>query len=220
MKLTQHLFVAGLIGLAHAASAGTIVLNFDSVTVPVGTFVDATAYLAGFGITFTGLSDAATADIFNLAPGVFTPSSPPNVFGANGTNGNVPLSYELTFSQPLISFSFTRISESNPGGLPPYTVSALDAGNNVLSSVSEPFQLGAPAKTFTLSGPGIVAIRLDANNSVGTTVTDPFLDDLTLVTAPEPAAGCLILAAGLAGLASRRRRVSRRGSACKISGVL
>lgn len=185
-----------VMGSIAGASAGTVNVDFDPVAIPPGTSLDATSYLNTFGIGFVALSNGATPLIFNASSGfVFSPSSSPNVFAANGTLGNAPLSYELTFSQPLLSFSFVRVAEVSSSSAPPYTVSALDSVGNVISSIGEGSQLGTPARAFTLNGPGIFAIRMDANNSVASTLTDPPLDSFVLVTAtPEPSPMALLLA--------------------------
>lgn len=193
----------GILFLTLASSlsmADVFTLDFDSVALSPGQFTSAGSYLNSYGISFVSLSNGASPAIFNVQGSVFTAASAPNVFAANGNAGNAPLSYELVFSQPLVSFTFTRVTEANTSTLPPYTISALDSHGIVLSSFSEPFQFGSPAVTQTLFGPGIAAIRLDANNSVGSSLTDPFLDNLVLTTAtPEPGSA-VALAACLAGL--------------------
>jgi hypothetical protein len=204
-------FLATAVCLAACAMANTVIVNFDSVVIAPGTWTDATSYLSSYGIGFIGLSNAASAAIFNPS-WAFTAASNPNIFAANGKGGNADLSYELTFSEALVSFSFTRVAEVSTSTLPPYTVSALDSLGNVLDSMSEPHQLGTAAHTFTLNGPGIAAIRMDAHNWVAATVTDPPLDDFVLVTAgvPEPATLALTLG-GLAVLAVFRRGRRREG---------
>src|ERR1035438_9700241 len=101
---------AGSMGSANAA---TVFINFDSVSVPAGQSVDATSYLASFGIGFVPITSGASPAIFNTTGLVFSAVSPPNVFAANGPAGVTTLSYELTFSQLLTSFSFVRVGQSN-----------------------------------------------------------------------------------------------------------
>ena len=201
-----------VVGLAGPAAAGSIVVNFDSVSVAAGQCADSSSYLSGFGIGFVGITNSTIPTICNATGSVLTPFSPPNFFVSNALVTNAPLSYELTFSQPLTSFSFVRIAESSSSTSPPYTITALDALGQVLSSVSEPFKFGSPAVTFTLSGPGIVAIRVDANNSVASTLNEPPLDNFTLVTSvPEPSSMifcCLSLSVFLAVFNLRRRAIS------------
>jgi hypothetical protein len=185
LRIVSSLFA--VVGLGGPAVAGSILVNFDSVAVTPGSFVDATSYLGTFGIGFVAITSGATPAIFNTTGLVVTAQSPPNAFGVNAPNGNAPISYELTFSQPLTSFSFWRITEASANTMPPYTISALDSLSNVLSSFSEPSGFGTPAVFHTLNGPGIVAIRVDADNSSARTIADPFLDTLILTTpAPEP----------------------------------
>jgi hypothetical protein len=190
---------------------GSVTVNFDGVIVPAGSFVDATAYLATFGIGFVAITSGATPAIFNTSGLVLTAQSSPNAFAVNAPNGNAPISYSLTFSQALTSFSFWRTAEASANTMPPYTISALDSLSNVLSSFSEPGGFGTPAVFQTLNGPGIVAIRVDADNSSARTIADPFLDTWTLTTpnVPEPASIFLFLG-GLAAvsLAYVRKRHS------------
>jgi hypothetical protein len=164
---------------------GTVTLNFDSVSVPVGSFVDATSYLNSFGVTFTAITPNIFPAIFNGTVSADIPSSPPNFFGDASVVPGVGIqaqSYQLNFCAPLTSISFTRIAIQSNSGDAPWTASALNGLGQVVATVSEGFLLGPAAARYTLSGTGITALRIDARNDLTqTTNGSPPLDDLTLV---------------------------------------
>src|ERR1019366_8138624 len=72
-------------------------LNFDSLPVPPpnggGSCVDATGYLASFGITVTNVTPGALIGACQNVE--VSPSSPPNYF--NGLADNIPVTYTLNF---------------------------------------------------------------------------------------------------------------------------
>ena len=113
-KIRRRLLALSMLPLAWAltapaARAGTIALDFDSVSVP-GVLIDATAYLSAFGITFNALTPNTTASILNSldSNSAAIATSSPNVFGVSAPVGPAAVSYELRFSTPLDSLSFTR----------------------------------------------------------------------------------------------------------------
>lgn len=182
--------------------AEIITLDFDSVVVSQDACVDASPYLASFGITFAPVSAGASSLICNVTGSWATPSSPPNMFTVAPPNTNTDVSGDLLFSTALAQLSFTRGGFSS--GIPPWDAMAYDASGNLLSSVREAHLIGQPAKSFTLTGPGITRVHFDAFNSMGTSTNFPPLDDM-LMSVPEPAA-LVLLGLGLASLAALRRR--------------
>src|SRR5207247_8467987 len=99
---------------ASLASGQPVHINFDNVAAPGGA-VDATAYLASFGITLASVTHDGSP-----APGSVYIENDRNfygggaVFAASGHNfllqqasGN-SATYTLVFSEPLQSLSFTR----------------------------------------------------------------------------------------------------------------
>jgi hypothetical protein len=65
--------------------------------------------------------------------------------------------------------------------LPPWSASAFDASDNLLSSVSRGLQFpGPPAESFTLLGPGIVRVRFASFNSAHVTFNHPPIDNMVL----------------------------------------
>src|SRR5213592_1803286 len=106
MKTTKSLLLASLLMFAAAltSTASPIVLNFDSVDASSGP-VDATSYLASFGITLSNVTPAGTVLIFDDrwfdGGGVVAASSPHN-FLLQGVAGSPNgISYTLNFSAPL-----------------------------------------------------------------------------------------------------------------------
>ena len=153
-------------------------LDFDSVNVPVGECVNAAAYLASFAITFVSVSGGASPAICNTAGSAVTPTSSPNVFFGLPAVTNTDESYHLVFDIPLLRLNFTRSTILSHTALPPWSASAYDASDNLLSSISRGVQFpGQPAETSTLSGPGITRVRFAAFNSAHVTLNHPPLDD-------------------------------------------
>lgn len=60
----KSLLTVSLFLLATTAKSSVIHMNFDSVNASSGA-VDATSYLASFGVTLTGVSNPGTVDIFD-----------------------------------------------------------------------------------------------------------------------------------------------------------
>src|SRR3954464_12378299 len=92
MKTTISLLLASLLMFATAltSTASPITLNFDSVN--AGNGVDATAYLASFGITLANVSSGSVyifSDQNFYGSGVVAASSPHN-FLLHGPAGGAP----------------------------------------------------------------------------------------------------------------------------------
>jgi len=74
---------------------------------------------------------------------------------------------------------------SSPSGIihPLWSAHAFNALTQEVSTVSEGLIASftnVPAQTFTLSGPGITAVRIDSNNEHIAAFTAVLIDDLTL----------------------------------------
>src|SRR5579862_1550261 len=90
LQSRRALFALAALALAagiHSTRAQSVTLNFDSVSSDANG-VDATGYLASYGITLTGVS-GGPVDIFNANDlGFVAASSPPNFLEQVGsTNG-------------------------------------------------------------------------------------------------------------------------------------
>ena len=162
---------------------GTINVNFDSISQAPGAWVDGTAYLAGYGITFQTITPGTIPTIYNATGTAAIASSPPNLFSDGfGVSGPAAVSYELNFCAALSSFSFTRAAIVSTSGDAPWTASALNAQGQVVATASEGFLIGPPATRYTLTGTGITAVRIDGRNDLtNTTFNTPPFDDFTLV---------------------------------------
>lgn len=205
MKRSVAVFFA--LVLWSTSPADGSVINFDSVAVAPGQCVDATGYLAGFGITFTTTNPGATPGIC-AGSTTSIPVSFPNFFAvlpAPGEN-NQPLSYTLEFADPLDSISFFRVGQVNPSTGPIWTATAFDSLDQVVGALvgEGAITFSPPAQQFTIAGADIRALRIDANNLAFASANNPGLDNFTLVAVPEPSA-FLLLGAGSV-LAARRRR--------------
>ncbi len=178
---------------AWAQPLAQVTVNFDSLVATApnwevnGALLD--NYLAGFGITLTQVTAGTHLAAVNAELGLYggraaVASSLPNLFTQEGVNAAV--SFTLNFSQPLTQFGFTRVELlAGQSGIthPAWSAHALDANGNELGSVSEALiSSGAnvPAKTFTLNGPGIAAVRFDSNGYDFAAFSAVLLDDLVL----------------------------------------
>src|SRR6266576_2081440 len=156
---------------AWLASGQPVHINFDDATTPGGA-VDATAYLASFGIALTSVTHDGSP-----APGSVYIENDTNfygggaVFAASGHNfllqqasGNSE-TYTLVFSEPLQSLSFTRCAVGDNAATPSWTATAY-AGSNAVDSVGVcciDSDTGQPAHVYALNGPGITSLTITAN---------------------------------------------------------
>jgi hypothetical protein len=199
------------------AWAAVVTINFDAVNTssgPVsGPALD--AYLAGFGVTLSNVSQTTPEAITTAQSGGFIfPTSSPNFFWGGGTS-NASFSYRLDFNTPLDSFAFTRVGYSALAS--EWTARALHSSNLVLGAVGEGLRGSSGPASFTLNGPGITAVvfeRTTPNLIAG--LNNPPTDDwvLTFTEVPEPTS---MLVWGLGGMlalaAGRNRRRAKLSSA-------
>jgi hypothetical protein len=176
---------------AAVANAQTTTINFDSVDASAGP-VDATSYLATYGVTLSNESPAGVAEINSdqdyYGNNFVIASSGTNFLMAN--NNSQANSFTLNFATPLQSFSFTRIAYSSAGSglLAGWTAQAY-SGATPLTSASEPYESetgGKPAVEYTLTGTDITSVTFSANGEGFAGVSGAPVDDLILVDAPEP----------------------------------
>jgi len=161
-----------------------VIVDFDALDTSSG-IVSGTAvenYLAGFGITISGVSAGFDPLVGNQSQFGPTPSSAPNMFG---TSSNVdPTTYTLNFSTTLDSFSWTRVSTIGTGDSnPAWTLTAysgLDATGVTLSSTGAGLAGQVPAQQFTVTGPGIASVRLVAHHFGFAAHGSPIVDDWVL----------------------------------------
>ena len=194
------------------ASAGSVVLNFDSVSLAPGTCANASGYLSGYGVTFSPVSAGTSSVICNSVATSATAVSGVNVFYALPAVANNDLSYDLLFSTPLTELSFTRAAVDPGNSLPAWNAYAYDASNALLDSIVQPALFpGPPAAVFTLSGAGITRLRFDAFNSAQRTFNHPPIDDMVLTKVPEAGTTLMLLGSALTSLGVLRRKFAARG---------
>jgi hypothetical protein len=193
-KTLQHLAMAGMLFIANIGKGQTVYMNFDSVSPGAG--IDATAYLASFGIALTNVSQAGSVYIVGdtnyYGTGAVTASSPHNFLLQSVSASSC--SYTLVFSVPLQSVTFTRIAISGGFSTPIWTATAY-AGANAVGSVgvnSIDGDTGQPAHTYTISGHGITSLTINGNGFGFTAAASAPLDDFYMT--PDVALG--IAAAG------------------------
>lgn len=144
--------------------------------------MDATAYLASFGITLSAVTPGSSVLIIGEgAPGLVIATSPPNFF--TQYHGNNPETMTLNFPNALSKITFSRCAMTYDSK-PQWTAEALNVQGTVVASVGEPLTAtgsAIPAQQFTLSGTGITALRISSNNEDFTNLSGVPIDDLTLV---------------------------------------
>jgi hypothetical protein len=192
------------VGTARAA----VIVNFDALDTSGGPVSGPTldAYLAGFGITLSNVSNTTPEAITTAQSGGFIfPTSSPNFFWG-GSTSNASFSYRLNFDTPLDSFTFTRIGFSAVAA--PWTASALDADNNVVAQVGEPFRGSSGPTVFTLnpsaSISAVVFQRTVFNSFAG--LNNPPTDNWVLTPVPEPTSLAIWGVGAVAVLFGARRR--------------
>lgn len=191
-KMSKEFLGGGLIFLAllfvsGKASASHLTLNFDSVDASSGD-VNASSYLAGFGISLTGVTPGTTVVILdnaNVYGGTAAvPSSVPNYLTQVGSND--PVTFTLNFATPLNSFEFTRPKLlAGPNGIthPEWSAHAFNSGGVEVATVGESLIASfsdVPAKTFTMTKPNIASVRIDSNNRHFAAFSAVLIDDMKL----------------------------------------
>ena len=207
-KISSLLFICLVIAFLSLSTpvAAVVVVDFDALDASSGPVSGAAldSYLAGFGITISNVVGPAGPSVFDATtpegglgiPDFFTPPSAPNFLWHQVSND--PIQYQLNFSAPLNSVSFTRVQINaylSPSGLvaAPWSARALDSGGNTLDTVGEGSisSYGTiAAQTFTLDGPGITALvieRTSTNYSAG--LASVPIDNLII---PEPTTVALL----------------------------
>ena len=189
----SHLYATpgsyNIVTTINAIGSSSQTLNLDSVNAAAAS-VNATSYLANYGITLSGLSPGTTVSIFNnqnvYGGMAASPSSAPNLMTQIGSNSAV--TYTLNFASPLDSFRFTRpMLVAGPSGIthPQWSAHAFNSAGQEVASAGEGL-IGSfsnvPANTFTLSGSGITSVRFDSNCFNFAAFSAVLLDDLVLTT--------------------------------------
>ena len=170
-----------------ASNAHQLYMNFDSVM--PGSGLNATAYLATFGVTLTNVSNPGSVYIVSdtnfYGSGVVTASSRHNFLLQNVAGSPPGVSYTLNFAAPLQSLRFTRCAVNATTATPMWSETAY-AGSTAVDSVGVccvDSDTGQPAQTYTLAGPGITALTVTGNGEDFAAMASAPLDDFYLTPA-------------------------------------
>jgi hypothetical protein len=145
-------------------------------------------YLAGFGIKLVASTAQRIAafDERNIYEGkAVKATSGRSVLMQQGGR---PVSYTLEFSEPVKSISFNRVALiAGPSGIvhPTWKATALDKAGHTVATAGEDVvrsYANVPAKTFTLSGAGIVRLVVTGDHRGFAAFSSLVLDNLFLVT--------------------------------------
>jgi hypothetical protein len=182
---TKSLVIVGLVLLATAVKSNALSMNFDSINAQSGA-VDATAYLASFGVTLTGNNPVYVIDDRWFYGGGSVAASSPHNFLLQQVGGSPNgVSYTLNFSTALTSLSFTRIAITAPSAVAQWTATAY-VGSTAVSSVGESSFGGTEgAQTYTLTGSGITSLTINANGGNFAGISSAPLDDFIGAEVPE-----------------------------------
>ena len=181
--------------MARGPSSSSVVIDFDNTAdrkaldVSLTGRLVANSYLAAFDITLSDVTPGTQIAILDLRKQyegqAIKAASGNNALGQIGSND--PVSFTLNFKSPLQAVEFTRPPLiAGPTGItfPGWKASALDTQGRVLNEAGEGpggYYSDTPAKTFTLKGPGIKALRFDSVNGHFAAFSSAIIDDLTLV---------------------------------------
>jgi len=171
----------GLVSVAAGLNAQSIYMNFDSVHAGAG--MDATTYLASFGITLTNVSNPGSVYIVSdtnfYGSGVVFAPSPPN-FLIQSVGGSPPgVYYTMVFNAPLQSLSFTRCAINGSTETPIWTATAY-VGSTAVGSVGVcciDSDTGQTNHVYTLNGPGITSLTVTGNGENSAAMASAPLDD-------------------------------------------
>jgi hypothetical protein len=162
------------------AARKEIVIEFPDVPTKPPTYqIAASPYLHEFGVGIRDLKPADSKIVLVNNLGLYSgqgvhPTTSQNLLTQFET-GNVPASFTLRFNRPASSVSFVRprLYPETESGIthPAWSVHALDADGNELSSQSEgllrcDYRHEVPARTYTLHAPAfapIAALRFDSD---------------------------------------------------------
>ena len=205
----KSLLTVSLLLFATAAKSTVVSMDFDSVNA-LGGPVDATSYLASYGVTLASVSNPVYIfDDRNFYGSGAVAATSPHSFLLQQVSGSPNgITYTLDFSTPLSQLSFTRIAQITSNSIAQWTAMAYD-GATAVGSVGESFYGGTEgAQTFTLSS-HITSLTFVANGYNYAGVSSAPIDNFVMTQAvPEPGSWSLmLLGLTLIGAIAKRRRV-------------
>ena len=208
-KFVSSIGLLGLLCLLPSGSLRAGTLNFDSIDTSASPYyldITTTDYLAQFGITLANVT-VGTVDVVNENLIYGNAPSPPNVLAQIGSDFGE--SYTLEFSTPLSSLSFDLPAAASDNLFAAWSVTAYDAGNDVLSSAGDAnLSLESfTVQSYTLNGPGIAYATFSSQceDACGVNLEIDDLSSPDLNQTPEPSS-LLPLSTGIVGVMGAVRR--------------
>jgi hypothetical protein len=202
---------------AYDARANVVTVNFDALDASGGqiTGTPLTSYLAGYGITLSVSGASASVGIASdnliYGGGDIGATTGHNVLLEGGGH---PVSFTLSFANPLSSFQFDRVSSILPNSFPTWSATAYDLSNSVLSTVGESPQIGTfAATTFVLTGADISSVTFSGNDFGVYGFANEPIDTLVLTSATPLPAALPLFASGLGALGLLGWRRKRKAAA-------
>ena len=169
---------------------GVTTIDFEALDANAGevTGITLSNYLSSYGVTLSNVTAGSRLVVnsdAHISSGTATKaSSGNNLFTQVGVNGFT--SYKLCFAQSYatVSFTRTRLIGGTHGVInPSWRAVALDSSGTELGSVGEDQTTSyadVSAQVYTLFGPNIAAVRIDADNHNFAQFNSVLLDDLVL----------------------------------------
>jgi len=211
MKINNSLFLGSLLMLATALTSTATLIDFDSVNAqaaPNG-LVDATGYLASYGITLSNITGGGQVDITYDNGGSNVAASSGHNFLEQRVSPNLAQSFTMNFSTPLSSLSFDYIRQVTSNLIAQWSATAYAGATNV-GSVGEPETSvfgGRAAQNYVLTAgatSGITSLVIYGNGYGNAGNYSLQMDNLTLNPVPEP--GTALFGVACVGVAALRRR--------------
>jgi hypothetical protein len=196
---------------APYSGAAIVTMNFDDAGVGPGQTIDATAYLASYGITLSNVYPSGQSGVVEITNWGSDGGWAYDTFLYQDGAGAPPCGYTLNFATPLLSISFTRMETPHDLSYIPEWSATAYVGSTPVGSVGnggiEWSYGGTPDRNFTLSGDGITSLAIYAYGHYYTGIGSVPLEDFVMTQVPEPATVVVwSLLGGLAIIVGRRLR--------------